>query len=95
MFAHHHFDQRRIVRLLILVWTLLFLLVLLPIRARGQETLEPPMSAEVIDEASALPPAVQNGVAAEMFLLWSATIIFLAWKGRSRLQAPESRSPRH
>ena len=40
MLAHHHFDRRRLIRVLIFIWTLLLLLVLLPSRAHGQEPLE-------------------------------------------------------
>lgn len=40
MIAHHHLNGRRLIRVFIFIWTLLLLLVLLPIRAHGQEILE-------------------------------------------------------
>lgn len=41
MLAHHHLDSRRVLRILLLVWILLVILVLLPIRTHGQECLVP------------------------------------------------------
>ncbi len=41
MLTHHHLDSRRVLRILVLVWILLVILVLLPVRTHGQETLAP------------------------------------------------------
>jgi len=82
MLVRHHLDKRRILRILIFIWTLLLLLVLLPIRTRGQESLEPALPVEVVEDAG-LPPELVNGIAAEMVLLWCASILFLVMKARS------------
>jgi hypothetical protein len=77
MIAHHHLDGRRIIRLLILIWTLLLLLVLLPIRAHGQESLETPISVELIEEPTGEPTQVGTLLAAENLLLVLAGIAYL------------------
>jgi len=90
MLADHHNDSR-VIRVLILTWALLLLLlVLLPIRAHGhQETLEPPVSVEELDESPTLPPEVLNGIAAEMLFLWFAIFAFLIFN--ANLQRDDQR----
>jgi len=52
MIAHHHLDSRRVLRVLVLIWILLTILVLLPIRTHGQETLATPISSELVDKGA-------------------------------------------
>jgi len=83
MFAHHHLDSRRLLRILIFIWTLLLLLVLLPVRTHGQESLEPSSSFELLDNSAASPELLRI-IAAEMLLLWFAMITYLAFNARHR-----------
>ncbi len=68
MLAHHHFDRHRIIRMLILIWTLLLLLVLLPTRAHGQEEQQAPASVEILEESS-MPPQFRALLIAEAAFL--------------------------
>jgi len=94
MLAHHHLDSRRVLRILVLVWILLVILVLLPVRTHGQETLAPPMSSELAEDLSLVSPALMNGIAAEMMLFTCASLVFLVFKANSDRTADTSKAGR-
>ena len=77
MIAHHHLDSRRMLHILLLVWILLALLVLLPIRTSGQESLVQPMSNELVEQNPEISPEIFNAVALEVIFLCCASIAFL------------------
>lgn len=76
MLTHYHPDSHRILRIVILIWIFLVILVLLPTRAHGQETLEPPLAIETIEDEPVV-PELTDAFAAELLLLWLASICYL------------------
>lgn len=73
----HHLDSRRVLRILVLIWILLVILVLLPVRTHGQESLVPPTSSELVEENPAMSPEFVNAIAIEVMFLCGAWIGFL------------------